>query len=128
MNRVELLMHRREIAAYIKADYVTVVLTPRKKVRTPSGAWVWEDQAPRRPQRVRLVPYKRRLTDFVVNNTAGNVERLPYVLVGDHTMEVAQDDRFQVGDEKFVVKWVDIQREVRMAAGVDYLGGDSANV
>lgn len=127
MNRIELMMHRREIAAFIKADPVSVTLTPHQRTKTPSGGWKSEALPPRQPQDVRLVPFKRRLTDVTSNNTAGEVTIVPYELIGNSDVEVARGDTFTWGDEQFKVEWVDIRRDVRVAAGVDYLGGDEAN-
>lgn len=127
MKPVELLMHRRQIAAWLKADQVQVVLWRSEKIQTPTAAWVEGDPLPLAPQWVRLIPFKRRLTDMVFNNTAGKVEDLPYVMVGDHNLNVKQDDTFTWEGQEYKVDSIDVKREVRIAAAVDYRGGDPEN-
>ena len=127
MNRVELMMRRREIAAWLKADQIQVILWRSEKIETPAAGWVEGDPLPLAPQWVRLVPFKRRLTDMVFNTTAGPVEDLPYVLVGDYTLDVRQGDTFTYNEQEFKVEAVDIRRDDRVAAAVDYMGGDPEN-
>lgn len=127
MDRIELLMQRRQMQAYIEADSSSFKLFRKTRVRTPAGGWKWSDPVALDPQPGRLIPFKRRMVDFVVSTTAGQTEKLPYVLVGYHDLDVQQGDTFSYNDAEFVVKEVDPNRDIRTAAMVDYIGGDSAN-
>lgn len=123
LSRVELLASRRQIAAMIAADPVDIILKRKQKIDAPGGGWRWGPETPLPPQTVTLVPFKRRLTEFLINTELGEIPNLPYVVVGDHTLDIKENDVFIWEADTFIVKTIDVKVEVRVAAQVDYLGG-----
>lgn len=116
-------MARRQIAALIKADPVNIVLKRKLKIDVPGGGWRWGPETTLRPQTVTLVPFKRRLTEFLVNTELGDVPDLPYTIIGYPNLDIQKDDVFDWEGDTFIVRTLDIKEEVRVAAQVDYLGG-----
>jgi hypothetical protein len=116
-------MARRQISALIAADPVEIVLKRKPKIDAPGGGWRWGPETALPPQTVTLVPFKRRLTEFLVNTELGDVPDLPYTVVGHSTLDIKKDDVFQWEGDTYIIKAVDIKLEVRVAAEVDYLGG-----
>lgn len=129
LSDVERIMGRRQIDALINADPVDVVFHRRTRVSTPGGGWKYGEEVEvndGEPQEATLIPFKRRMTEFLVNTEIGEVPDLPYVLLGRHDLDVQPDDWFIVNGEKLEVKTIDLKREVRIAAHVDYYGASSA--
>lgn len=125
LKGVELVASRRQIEAFIKADPVKVIFLRKTKIETADGGWRWSDPLPLpKPQQVRLIPFKRRLTEFLKNTELGDVSDLPYVLLGKHTLDVEKGDLFSIDGQKFEVKTLDLaEPEVKTLAQVDYYGG-----
>lgn len=131
MPPTNLIMERRQIEAIIKADPVELVFMRSEKVSTPDNSWTWGPPTPiykpgtqNDPQTVAMIPLKRRLSDMINNTELGDVIELPYTLVCFHDADVKRNDTFEIDGEKYCVKWLDIKRQVRKTAGVDYYGGD----
>lgn len=118
-------MSRRQIDAMIKADPAMIVFRRKSKVSDGAGGWRYEPEAPLpAPQEVRLIPFKRRMTDFLVDTELGELPDLPYVLLGRHNLDIQQGDTFTYRGDEFEVKTLDISEpEVKTSAHVDYYGG-----
>lgn len=127
VTHTERIVGRRQIAALIKSDPVDVILYRKTKVADGAGGWKYGPPAAVNggvPQRVTLIPFKRRMTEFLVNTELGPVPDLPYVLIGPHDMDIDQGDTFTYNGDNFEVQTIDIQnRDVFTAAQVDYFGG-----
>jgi hypothetical protein len=119
-------MARRQIEAMILADPTEVTFRRRTKTSTPDGGWKWgtPQDISIGSQQVCLIPFKRRITEFLKNTELGDVSDLPYVLLGRHTLDIQKDDLFTVDNQEFQVITIDISEpEVKLAAQVDYFGG-----
>lgn len=103
MNRVELIVRRRLLKAFIDAQPVDITLVRRVRVETPAGGWTLEEPAEVPPQRFRLVPFKRRLTHQTEDNQDGSFPRLPYVLVGNWNADVQREDEFDMNGHRYRV-------------------------
>ena len=115
-------MARRQIAAVVDSDSVYITFHRRTKISTPANGWKWGPEETLDPQEVTLIPFKRRMTDFLVNTELGEVPDLPYVLVGSHDLDIQTGDWFMFQGSKFEVKTIDFKRGVRTAAEADYYG------
>ena len=121
---VELIMARRQINALIKADPIQVVFRRKTKIETPDGGWRWGPAVPLPDQEVCLIPFKRRMTEFLKNTELGDVPDLPYVLLGRYNLDIEPDDLFTYNGDEFQVKTIDMaEPEVKTAAQIDYFGG-----
>lgn len=124
VNRIETIMGRRQHKRLISDDKVEVVFRRRPRVDTPGGGWRYTGPEKKlRPQTVTLVPFKRRMTEFLVNTEMGNVKDMPYVLIGPPGLDIQEGDLFEYKNENYEVKTIDpMDRETRIAAQVDYYG------
>ena len=113
-------MGRRQIDALINADPIGVRFRRREKVQTTSGGWTLGPEQILAAQEITLIPFKRRMTEFLIDTQEGNIADLPYVLVGRYTLNIQEGDRFTVNGEEFRVETIDVKREIRIAAHVDY--------
>ncbi len=123
MTPVERIMSRRQINAMILKDFVNISFIRKTKVDVAGGGWRWSDPTPIDPQQVSLIPFKRRMSELLINTEIGDVPDLPYVLLGRHNLDIMPDDIFIYQGETFQVITIDLKREVRVAAHVDYFGG-----
>jgi hypothetical protein len=123
-NRVELLLKRRQLRAYIQAEPISVVFHRREKIRV-SGGWKWGPEQILLPQEARLVPAKRRYGDATTNTEAGQVANWPYILVGYYDMDVQPKDWFEHQGDKYEVQSIEQDRDEKTNAFVDYFGGES---
>jgi hypothetical protein len=115
-------MGRRQIDAIIREDPVMIVFNRRERIDVHGGGWRWGADVPQAPQQVTLIPFKRRMVEFLINTELGNVPDLPYVLLGRWNLNIQEQDWFTYGGEKFTVQTIDLKREIRIAAHVDYFG------
>lgn len=122
MAQVERIMARRQIEALIKADPIMVSFRRRAKIAIHGGGWRYGAETPITPQEVTLIPFKRRMTEFLNNTELGNVPDLPYVLLGRWNLDVQRGDQFSYGGDEFEVQTIDLDTEVRIACHVDYFG------
>lgn len=123
MDRVEEIMSRRQIQAIIAADSISVILYRSLKISDGAGGFIQGPKNPLPPQTAALIPFKRRLTEFLVNTEMGDVPDLPFVLLGMPTLDVMRGDTFTWQGDSFEVQTIDIKTNVRVAAHVDYFGG-----
>jgi hypothetical protein len=129
INLTERIMARRQIEALILSDPIYVTLYRQVRRKTSDGAWSLSASTPVevdgqvKPQQVTLIPFKRRMSEFLVNTELGDVPDLPYVLLGRHNLNIQRHDTFTWQGQQFQVQTVDLKEEVRIAAHIDYFGG-----
>jgi hypothetical protein len=126
VSQVERLMARRQIEAMILADPVEIAFERKAKIPAPGGGWRWGPPTPLEPQQVTLIPFKRRMTEFLIGTEIGSVPNLPYVLVGRWNLDIERYDTFVWKGDKFEVQTIDLKEEIRVAAQVDYFGKTGA--
>lgn len=120
-------MSRLQIDAMIKADPIDVVIRRYSVVKLPDGG-TRKNPTPTVlvSQKARLIPFKRRMTEFLNNTELGDVPDLPYVLLGYWDMDLKRGDLFTYNGDEFEVKTLDIaEPEVKTSAHVDYYGGEN---
>lgn len=122
MKPVERIMSRRQIRAMVEADEFQLVLTRRAKVDLPDGGWRWGPEVVLPPQTATLLPYKRRMSDMVIDTEQGDLTVYQYLVVAEGPLDILRDDEFEHLDRKFRVDSVDVKTEVRTSASVIYLG------
>lgn len=128
MDRVELLMRRRSVRAFIEADPVEISLTrPQPPVKNPgTGGYVKQpDVPPLPPQQARIVQNLRRYTDGLVNAEAGDIPNSQYRLVAMPTMDIEVNDSFTWAGENYKVTGIHQAREESVFAAIDLLGPDN---
>lgn len=99
MNPVELMMRRRNVDAFEKADPIELrILRAPEPTKTDAGGWVQGDSeplpAPFDVQSARIVHNTRRYKAGLVNTEAGDIPDTDYLLIGSHTLNVEADDVF----------------------------------
>lgn len=125
MSHTELVMARRQIAAMIRSDPTKLFLIRSTDVPDGAGGFTKGNPIPLREQTVLFAPFKRRMSEFLVNTELGDLPDLPYVIVGYPDLDIQRDDEFWLNGDHFSVRTVDIKTKVRVAAQVDYFGGAS---
>lgn len=128
MDRVELLMRRRNVKAFIDADPVRISIhRPAEPVRNPdTGGYVAQPDVPPLPwQTARIVQNVRRYTDGIVHAEAGDIPNTQYRLIGMHTMDIEVDDTFTWLGENYKVTGIHEARQESVFAAIDLLGHDN---
>lgn len=96
MNPLELVMRRRNVAEFIRADPARVqFIRSGERIKTAAGGFVASIPTTLSPQRVRILPNKRRYNSDLINSEAGEIPDSEWLLLGLHTLDVKVDDRFQ---------------------------------
>lgn len=104
MNSTELAVNRRNTAAFISADPHTVVLTPRKKVKTNTGGTTWEKQPPRNPQIFKVIEGSGGLSRFGEGKVpGGTAQETEYMLLGAWDSTIGDHDVFDYRDDQWEV-------------------------
>jgi hypothetical protein len=129
MDRVELLMRRRNVKAFIDADPVRISIvrhpTPVKNPDT-GGYVIPEGDVPPLPwQTARIVQNVRRYTDGLVHAEAGDIPNSEYRLIGMHTMDIEVDDTFTWLGEWYKVTGIYEARQESVFAAIDLLGHEN---
>lgn len=99
MNPVELIMRRRNVYAFIKADPIQLVLERKNPpTKTSSGGYTPGVETVLEPQFARIVHNTRRYKNGLVNTEPGDLPDTDYLLIGLHTLDVEVDDEFKWAD------------------------------
>lgn len=123
MRRTELIMARRQINALIQSDPTQIVLTRTTMVADGAGGFKKGPQVVLDPQTITIVPFKRRMSEMLINTELGDVVEYPYIVLGYPTLDIQREDTFTWNGDSFSVHAVDIKQDVRVSAAVDYTGG-----
>ncbi len=91
MSDVELRVQKRLTTAFINTQPISVALTPRQKVRTPTGGAKLEELAPRDPQTMRLVEPPKPQLEIALDGIQREVE---FLLLGEYDAELGVYDTF----------------------------------
>lgn len=112
MHQTELIMRRRNVLAFIKADPISLVITrpgaPLKNNET--GGYIKSDDTTLPPQLARIVPNRRRYFPGLVNSEAGDIPKTDYLLLGMHDLDLAKEDTFVWMGEHYKVDGIHEQR------------------
>ena len=88
-------LNRRLTKAFIDANPVTVMLTPRTRSKKPAGGWAWVDGTPRDPQVMTLIEQTGLSGQPKPLVTADGVEReVDFVLLGEYDCLLSAGDVF----------------------------------
>lgn len=90
----ELAARRRNLAAFISADPISVEFQRYPQTSDGAGAWVKGPVVVVSAQTCRLIPYKRRLASLSDDVSAGDIPNVQYSLVGYWNMNVERWDEF----------------------------------
>lgn len=90
----ELAARRRNLAAFISADPISVEFKRYPQTSDGAGAWTKGSVVDVPAQTARLVPYKRRLASLSDDIPAGDIPNVQYSLVGYWNMDVERWDEF----------------------------------
>lgn len=115
-------MGRRQLNQIIEDNKVSLIFRRTPKIEVAGGGWRFGASISLPPQECALIPFKRRMTNFLINTELGNVEDLPYVLLGRWNLNIEKGDLFTYQGDEFEVKTIDFKTEIRIAAQVDYYG------
>lgn len=123
--RTELIMRRRLVREFIRADWSDIVIErPRGVEQTAAGGFVRLPGAPIKldPQRVRIVPNKRRFDPGLVNSEAGAIPDTGYLLLAEHTFDGKVDDIFSWMGKQYTITGIHPTRTESFLASIDYEG------
>lgn len=123
MVNVRTIASRRQVDALIKADPIMVSFERRQKIDAGTGGWTWGPPQALAPQQVSLIPFKRRMSEYLVNTELGEVPDLPYELLGRYNLDIQEEDTFTYNGNKYQVKTITAEnRDIQITAQVDYYG------
>lgn len=131
MDKIELIMRRRSVYAFIDADPIDLVvsrnLPPVKNELTggyapnPASPLVLDSQV------ARIVQNVRRYTDGIVNAEAGDIPDTEYRLIGRHDIDLQVDDEFVWLGEHYRVTGIHVARTESTLAAIDLAGKKNRN-
>ena len=124
MQWAELIMRRKNVSEFIKADPVDVqVKRLGKPTRSEAGGTLPGVEETLPLQRVRIVQNVRRYTAGLVNAEAGDIPNGVYVLIGYHNTDLKAEDYFEAGGEKYRVLGVSqLRKKEYTLASLDFYG------
>lgn len=123
MNRVELIMRRRNVLAFIQADPVAIALVRGGTTqRTTAGGVIRGQGVTLPPQRARIVQAKRRYDNGLINSEAGHIPDTGYLLIGMHTFNVEVDDTFTWLGDHYHISGIHPTRTESKLCSIDFLG------
>ncbi len=133
MNRTELLMRRRNVDAFEKADPIElVILRLPAPVKTAAGGYEQNQVAKKLPepdttQSARIVHNTRRYKNGLVNTEAGDIPDTDYLLLGSHTLNVEVNDEFQWRDSWYKVTGVHPWRFESKLCSIQFSGPENSH-
>lgn len=128
MNKVELLVRRRLVLEFIKADPVYIEFSRNgEPEKTLAGGYKPTAPAVLPRQQARIVMNKRRYNNGIVNSEAGDIPHTDYLLLGVHTLDVEKEDSFIWLGEHYKVTGIHVARTESTLCSIDLLGGENRN-
>lgn len=129
MDRAELIMRRKNVAEFIKADSRSInIRRMSEPYRSPAGGTLPGKEETLSPQVVRIVQNVRRYTAGLVNAEAGDIPNGLYVLVGRYNLDLKRDDVFEVEGEEYIVLGLFGLRKESTLATLDFYGPKNKRV
>jgi hypothetical protein len=113
MNAAQLRMQRATLAEYIRADPVTISFRRYPRIDDGAGAWRKGPVQNIAPQVMRLVPYKRRLTNLTDHTADGDIPNVQYSLVATVDVDVERWDEFTLNGAEYKVMGVEPKTQNR---------------
>lgn len=110
---------RRNLEQFIRDDPIEVTLTRTTKVLTANGGVKDGVTSSTSPQTFRLVPFKRRLSDFTTNTQDGAIPKTDFVLIARWDADIQRWDKFTYMDDNYIV--VSIETKTKDRANSDRL-------
>lgn len=133
MNAVELLMRRKNVAAFIAADPVSIAFSrPGEPVDDGVGGRKTSSPSTVPSQMARIVHNTRRYKNGLVNSEAGDIPLTDYLLIGKHTLDVEVNDEFQWdgldGMKTYKITGVHPFRQESVLCSIDFKGPHNHSV
>lgn len=122
LQQVEKIMARRQVNQLILDDPEMIVFIRTEKIKQLDNSYVDGPPLPLPPQQVCFIPFKRRLTESIINSEFGEIPGQPYVLLGRYTLDIERDDEFTWQGDKYIVKSLDVKKEQHIVAQIDFKG------
>lgn len=104
---------RRNLREFVRADPIMVTITRPVLTRTAAAGYKKTSSSTLAPQQFRLVPFKRRLSDYTSVTPHGTYSVEYYVLVGEVTVDIRRDDTFELNGDHYRVVSVEPKTEDR---------------
>ena len=128
MNKTEMLMRRRVVLEFIKADPVYIEFSRKAEpTKSAAGGWIQGDPLVLPSQRARIVLNKRRFNNGIVNAEAGDIPHTDYLLIGVHTLDIVEEDEFEWLGIGYHVTGIHHNRTESVLASIDLLGKKNRN-
>lgn len=126
MNHTELIMRRRNVRAFIEADYIRIVLSRNApSVKTAAGGVLPGPASTLPPQKVRIVLNKRRFNGGLVNSEAGEIPHTDYLLIAEYNRDIQVEDSFMYMAEHYKVIARYGARTESLLFSIDLLGKEN---
>lgn len=128
MSHAELVMRRRNVRAFIKADSIDITLMRHlPPTPSPAGGLVASAPEPLDPQEARIVLNKRRYTNGLVNSEAGEIPHTDYLLIMEYNKDVEVNDEFEYHSDHYKVTGIYGARTESFLCSIDFLGAQNRN-
>jgi hypothetical protein len=121
-NPIEILVQRRLTSAYLKAEPIDVVFQRPTMINTPAGGMAQGTPTPIPAQRIRLIPFKRRLVELTRDTPDGNIIKEGYVVMGEPDLDIQAADEFTYNGGHYEVVSIEPNRSYRTIANATYRG------
>lgn len=133
-NHTELIMRRRNAGAFRDADEYTVTFVRDALPEKTAAGGYRRSTSPGPtvpPQRVRIVHNTRRYKNGLVNAESGDIPQTDYLLLGPHTLNVEENDKFvwdgPDGKKNYKITGVHPWREESILCSIEFDGPDNRN-
>lgn len=126
MNHAELIIRRRNVLAFIKADPVSIELKrPSAPTKTEAGGFVTSAPTTLPSQQGRIVQNKRRFNPGLVNSEAGYIPDTDYLLIMTYDKDVQKNDEFIWRGDYYKVDGLFGLRTESILATLEFIGPEN---
>ena len=114
LDRMGLRVLRLNMDAYIKSDPIMLQIERRVREQTANNGWRMGAPQEKDPQQFRILPFKRRLSEFMVNTQDGEIPRADFILIGRWNVDIERWDSFMYNGDKYMVVSIEMKSNDRL--------------
>lgn len=123
LSRAERVMSRRQVKRMVDGDFTMIAFTRTERVSDGEGGFIDGAERTLEPQRVCIIPFKKRLVDGILVTEFGQIPGQDKTLLAEVELDIEINDTLEWRGDKYRVAEIEpILADIHTIARLDQLG------